>query len=50
MTIGLNGILIIAVYTALRLGIPILAMVVLCKVLPHLCPGDSVSQGHQEIQ
>lgn len=50
MTIGLNGILLLTAYGALRLGIPILVMVVLCKVLPHLCSRDSVPEGHQELQ
>jgi len=38
MAIDLNGVLLIAAYSALRIGIPILAMVVLCKVLPRCFP------------
>lgn len=37
MTITLDGILLIAEFTILRLGIPVLIVALLCKALPHLC-------------
>lgn len=34
----MNGLLIVAAYTALRFGVPILAFCVLCKAVPRLFP------------
>ncbi len=43
MAIDLDGILFISGLTALRLGIPILVMVALCKVLPICFPADTAT-------
>ena len=34
MTIDMNGVALIALVSALRLGVPILVMLLLCKVIP----------------
>jgi len=41
MAIDLDGILIITGLTALRLAVPIVAMIALCKVLPICIPYDT---------
>jgi hypothetical protein len=41
MAIDLDGILIITGFFALRLAVPILVMVALCKVLPICIPYDT---------
>ncbi len=44
MTITFAGVLMMLEILVLRLGIPILIIVVLCKALPHLCPWESDNQ------
>jgi len=44
MTITFAGILMMLEILILRLGIPILIIVVLCKALAHLCPWESDNQ------
>jgi len=41
MAIDLNGILFIAGFAALRLGIPILVMVLVCKFVPWCFPAET---------
>lgn len=41
MAIDLEGILIISSFFALRLAVPVVAMVALCKVLPICIPYDT---------
>jgi hypothetical protein len=41
MTIDMNGILFMFGFTALRLGIPILIMVTLCRFVPWCFPAET---------
>ncbi len=47
MSIPLEGFLLIVGYGLLRLAIPFLIVLALCKVLPLLCSGESESTRHQ---
>jgi len=43
MAIDLEGILIISSFFALRLAVPVVAIAILCKVLPICFPADTAT-------